>query len=437
MILLHPIPDVSHACPYCQIGLEVRGWYIPGMRNLADLRCERCGRAFYGDLCSGQALYTPLLMEKESGIVHDAYGMQDWLAPWLRKAYENRTSGRLELTIKKDGSAPPKAVFLNCLDRVYGHCLLKLINAEYYLNERRDLGLIIMIPRCLEWMVPDRVAETWIVDLPLSRGTEWNDWLAGELDRRISRLETCWLSVAFSHPHPDDYNIERFTRVRPFPVEEWENRLPRPKITYVWREDNKDRIWYAREKSNNGRKTGLMHSVKDRLFRRIQPAEQQRQQVLKLASSLRANFPGLDFTVAGLGKPGGMSNWITDLRRPYSDEATERIWCENYASSHVVVGVHGSNMLLPSAHAGATVELVPPEKWVNIPEATLFRRSDPRVAVYRYRYYPLNTTPDDLAIAISKLLTAHRFMTLSMPKAVADHFAISHSSHLIEFLRSV
>ena len=59
-----PDPGSDFYCPHDNQQLQVIDWYIPGMRNLADLKCPLCGREYYGDLQAGQALYTPLLLEK-------------------------------------------------------------------------------------------------------------------------------------------------------------------------------------------------------------------------------------------------------------------------------------------------------------------------------------------------------------------------------------
>ena len=281
-------------------------------------------------------------------------------------------------------------------------------------------------------MVPDGVAESWIVDLGLRRGTEWNDWLAAEIHRRIRDLQACWISVAFSHPHPNDYTIERFTGVNIFPIDEWDLRLGRPAITFVWRED---RMWHADEAKRNGRLGHITQRAKSFLSGRTLQSENQTQRVVALATILRQRWKNLDFAVVGFGKRQGLPSWITDLRSSCIDQEIERTWCQVYAESHVAVGVHGSNMLLPSAHAGTVVELVPNDRWTNIPEATLFRVCDPREAAYRYRYYPLSISVDDLASAISHLLTGHRFMTLSMPRIACDHSNISGSSTLLRTLR--
>jgi len=69
MIKLHPIPEEEFHCPHDNKQLHVIGWYIPGMRNLADFRCPDCGREFYGGLQAGKTLYTLIILEKYSGEV--------------------------------------------------------------------------------------------------------------------------------------------------------------------------------------------------------------------------------------------------------------------------------------------------------------------------------------------------------------------------------
>jgi len=150
MIRLHPIPDADHTCPYCQVRLEVRGWYIPGMRNLADLKCPQCGRKFYGDLPVGHGLYYPMLLEPDTGIVHDKHGV-NWFANWLRDSYANRVNSPVKFTVE-DFRPLKRPVLLNCLDRLYGHCILKLLNAQYYLDHHSNIDLIVLVPRFLRWM---------------------------------------------------------------------------------------------------------------------------------------------------------------------------------------------------------------------------------------------------------------------------------------------
>lgn len=87
------------------------------------------------------------------------------------------------------------------------------------------------------------------------------------------------------------------------------------------------------------------------------------------------------------------------------DDDHERRCGERYASSHIVVGVHGSNMLLPTAHAGGLVELIGPERWGNFRQDVLFRETgDRREMFFRYRFLPTSTLPLELARLIILLL---------------------------------
>ena len=361
---LHPLTDADHDCPRCRVRLTVKGWHVPGMRNLAELLCESCGREFYGDLAAGQALYTPMLLEKATGLVHDAHGVE-WFAGWLRDSYARRADEPVPFDVRELRAVTRPVVLLNCLDTLYGHSLLKLLNAQYYLDRRADVDLVVLAPSFLAWMAPDGVAQVWSVGLPLRRGTEWNDWLAREVRRRVEAFGEVSLGHALSHPRPDEFDIERFTRVRPFPLGEWDARLVRPTVTFIWRDD---RPWRASSDLSDEEVATRRERLRRLVTNRSRPRAQQSELVSELAESLRRDLPALDFAVAGLADGFGreaLPEWVRDLRRPALDEVAERGWCERYAASHLVVGVHGSNMLLPSAHAGGVVELIGPERWAT------------------------------------------------------------------------
>ncbi len=417
MIKLHPIPEAEFHCPHDNQQLQVTGWYIPGMRNLADLRCPECGREYYGDLQAGHGLYYPQLLDKSTGVVHDP-AIPKWFASWLHDSFANRSNTPLDFCEEKFRPIK-RPLLLNCLDTLYGHSLLKLLNAQYYIDHRSDLDLIVLVPKILRWMVPEGVAVIWTVDLPIKRGIEWNDWLGAELHRRLESYTECWLSVAYSHPHPKFFSIERFTHVHPFPIEEWYERFEKPTVTFIWREDRhwvSDDIWLPYHQLL--RKSWLNNFL-------------QRRKVVSLATRLHRIFPRLDFAVVGLGRSGGMPGLINDLRTPKIDDVVEKAWCERYASSHVVIGVHGSNMLLPSAHAGATIELIPLDRWGNMIQDLLLPDLKGRETLFRYRIIPLSTSASELGIIVQSLLKHYGFMMLNM-----DNKNLSHDSSIFLSLKN-
>lgn len=398
---LHPATEAEHVCPYCRARLEVKGWHLPGMRNLADMLCGLCGREYYGDLAAGQALYTPMLLEKATGAVHDPHGVE-WFAGWLRDSYARRLDEPVPFDVHESRTVTRPVVLLNCLDTLYGHTLLKLLNAQHYLERHADVDLVVMLPSALAWMAPDGAAQVWSVGLPLRRGTEWNEWLASEVRRRVEAFGRVSLAHALSHPRPDEFDIERFTRVKPFPLDEWDARLVRPSVTFIWRDDRPWRV------PADAPTRATRERLKRLLTTQSRPHREQAEMVSELAEAVRRELPALDFAVAGLAEEVGrveLPEWIGDLRRAALDAAAERAWCERYAASHVVVGVHGSNMLLPSAHAGGVVELIRPERWGNFTQDILFRDAgDCRETFFRYRFIEELTPPLILARLVGMLL---------------------------------
>ena len=66
-------------------------------------------------------------------------------------------------------------------------------------------------------------------------------------------------------------------------------------------------------------------------------------------------------------------------------------------------------MLLPSAHAGMTVDLMPRGRWTNFSEDVLYQEADPRLAAFKYRYVPMTISIKDLAYILSSMFEAKHF----------------------------
>jgi hypothetical protein len=367
-----PLEDfkLEATCPQCAAALEATGWTMPGMRMLARARCTGCGRPYFVDLPAGQGLYSPMILDPATGAVHDRAGVE-WFAEWLGKSWRERTAATPAFTVSRLSPLTRPAVLINCLDTLYGHALLKLLNAQQYLDSG-TVDVILIIQPFLAALVPEGVAETWRVDLPLREGTGWSDGLAADIAAECARIGDLRLAPVHPHPHPTTFAIERFSRVKPFAVDQWQSG-PRKAVTFIWRDD---RIW----------------SPSGRLMARTQASA-----VGALFKALRGHLPDLDAAVAGIGTPGGLPGWIADMRSPRPSQSVERDWLRRYSDSHAVIGVHGSNMLLPSAHAGSVFELLPDSRQGNFLQDIVFNGSDPRNLFFRYRFLPDDTDPVRLA----------------------------------------
>ncbi len=352
MILLHPKPELSAECPGCHTGLNIRNWYMPGMRQLADGECPYCHKVFHVDLPTGHGLLYPAALDIETGEVFSEYG-ETWFSDMLRTSFARRNP-TLPLFSVEEIKKVRHAILLNCVDGCYGHCLTKLFNAQHYLDNYPEHQVVVLIPKILRWLVPDGVAQIWTLDIPLKAANEWNDGVAEKIQRLVVEFETCALAIVVTQPRLEEVSIERFTGVQPFPYDEWMARWNAPVVTFVWREDRPNRCWsdYKKQKWEQ-----IIVRLQKKLGFVQMPVIEQKNRIIELAARLQKIFPALDFAITGFGTTGRFPKWIRDLRVIQITEAVERQWCEQHAASHVVLGVSGSNMILPSAHAGSVIDL--------------------------------------------------------------------------------
>jgi len=391
--LLKPLPSVEYDCPACRCSLIVQTWAIPGMWCVAGLRCPECGEEFYGALREGHGLFAPALIRSSDGsiVMDGGTTWKEFLARELKAGYQRRNSADLTVNVRRSRPVQGKPLIVNCLDYCYGHSLPKLFSLEYYLDRCPEYSLIVIIPRALEWMVPEGVAEIWRVDAGWSKLGGWYDDLDARFKELMARWPEVWLASAPAVVHSLNIDIRRFTGVQPFDVGKL-SLAPGPKLTFIWRDDR-----YP------GRASGPIGDRRHSGLRRLFPGAwlrfsryRHRRFIEKVARALRKKLPDVDFAVVGMGKPGGFSAGIRDLRTDRLDAETERAWCRRYAESQLVAGLHGSNMMLPTAHAGAALTLYSSGYTMLVPFSDTIlnhpQAGHPTMsALLRYRSIPAHT----------------------------------------------
>lgn len=392
LIRLHPVQTVREMCPSCGKRLAVAGWAMPGMRALAKLNCSDCSREFAVDMAVGHGLYYPAMLELSTGALVGPTA-HNWFGTWLSESYAARSSRDVPIRVETLRAIRGEPVILNALDGLYGHALLKLLNAQYHV----DVGdeLIVIVPEWLRWLVPEGASEVWSIPLAPGECRGWYTKIDQRIHERVETLRGCYLSPAFPHPATTAFDIKRFTRVTPFSLDSWDRRPADPVVTYIWRPD---RSWRRSARS-------------------------ELRSITRLCRELRRHLPTADLAVAGVGEPGGLPSFIDDRRVPRAmlTEDVERAWCVRYAKSHVVVGVHGSNMLLPSALAGAVLELLPDDRLGNLAQDVLARGEDPSDVLLRYRFLPSSSPFDAVAgTLVSMVRDYHELRTRALPQ-FADH----------------
>ncbi len=399
LIPIKPPAGLSAQCPECG-GSDVqdKGVVFPGIHVLGDHLCNACGLEFLQDIKLGFAVQHPVALRKKDGKLYNISNAGQWLTTPLVNAYKKQA--RHQPPIERVVERPfRRVVILNCLDFLYGHVLLKLFNARHYLDEHPDLGLVLILPRMFAWLVPKGTAEVWLVDMKLGDAHGWYTGIDAFVQERLSEYDEVYMARGYAHPDQSKIDIGRFTGVEPFQLHEFDSK---PKhITFIARQD---RLWLKSDTADLAFR-GLLRSGLRKRFGHLLVAGQSRR-IRKTMELIRKKFPDVQFTVVGLDEPGGFEGLAEDLRTQRMDVATELAWCRAYAASQVVVGVHGSNMLLPTAFAAGAVEILPRDRYGNIVQDIFVRYTD-RMQLFLYRFVREHAHPAEVADHCIAMLRDH------------------------------
>lgn len=378
MFQIHPRLDYSAHCPLDSTELYIKSVLMPGMRCLADAQCPKCQGEFLVDLPVGQALWLPTILDKKTGEIYDPLDI-GWFSSLLQKSFLNPVEEKLEPIVHKFFDSD-RIVIVNCLDFLYGHSLLKLLNVQRYLDHHPDLGCCVLVPTQLVHLVPEGVAEIWEVPVSIKQGWQWYSSLERWLSNQISARKECFLSPAYSHPHQKYYDLKRFTKELPDISDSIKDKSP--VIVFSYRED---RLWGRNLKC-------------------------QTRNIQKLYEKLSAIFPNLVFVLVGFGDIKRAtfqqkSASIIDLRVDKFSKETDQLWMSYMKAADCSVGVHGSNMLLPSGLSRAVVELVPRSRIGNTVQDFLFDADD-------------NDNRD--ALLFKRMIYGDEFLRSIVPSSVVD-----------------
>ena len=386
---LKPDAPVADPCPACgSWNVKVNGSVFPGIHIMADRHCNDCGLDHLFDHRVGFAVDHPFGIDiRKKRIINEKEGV-GWIHVPLIENYRS-PSGKeihIERIVKQERR---EVVILNTLDFLYGHVLLKLYNALHYIDRHPELGLILIIPKNFEWLVPEGVAEVWSVDQRLGEAHGWSPAIDRFVQQQLPRYDRVFLGRGYAHPEFAGIDIARFTRVRPFPLDQYLNHPPH--ITFVARED---RLWFSTPSAKFNYRALNKFGLKKSFGRRYVKAQDGL--IAATMRAIRKELPTATFSVVGLGDAGGFDPAVVDLRTRKMDKRTELDWCEAYARSQIVIGVHGSNMLLPTAHAAGCIEILPYDRYGNIVQDISVRYHD-RMQLFLYRFVDEFATPRSIA----------------------------------------
>jgi hypothetical protein len=398
MIQLKPLISTEFTCP-CGGKFNSSELLWQGLHVCEKGKCNSCGREILRSLPVNQSAIQPYIYFPGTGLITDIDGnkvSENWFSAKLR-SIAFPVEEPVEMQVEIRGSYD-KVIILNTLDYVYGHSLLFMMNLQRIISSAGELGVIVILQPMLRWLLPEKgVAEIWTVNLPFKKLNNYYSDLSTKINSQLIRFSEVYLSSGHVIPTNVNIEIEAFTGIRPYDFS-----LPpaNPRITFVWREDP-DRLWVRNIFLLKGfKKLGIKILLKPVQYIRV----------VSILRLLRKKLNGrFTFTVAGLGRFGKMPSFIDDNRIDRFSEESEKRLCQIYSESVIVIGVHGSSMILPSAHAGMVLSLMPSKRWGNFAEDILFNETDVRLASFQRRAVPLNLCIYDLRDILYDMIAGREY----------------------------
>lgn len=361
---LKPYKSPPSKCPKCSH--ENAGFtkhIFTGVHILGEGTCDICGTNYFHNWPIGHGLEFPISFTN-NGLARYPPKAYHWMARPLIRAVKKGL--KVTVTVRRDVRKRIKqALLLNCLDPCYGHVIWKLFNTYHHQRVSSPQGVVVLIPESCAWMVPDHVAEIWAVDVPLRDINFQIDSLDLFVQEVSDNYDTLQMLPVFTHIDHQEIEFYQYFRTEPFQISEFS--IKRLCVTFIWRED---RFWLRTRLEEWLSFAATKFSI-DWLGRWF--LYRQLRAMVRVANQVKLELPAAIFKITGLGTWGTFPEYFEDLRQLNMTEDSEKKWCQAFAQSHLVVGVHGSNMMIPTALSAGFIELLPTHKIPFISEDILMK----------------------------------------------------------------
>ncbi|MBD3627492.1 hypothetical protein [Cyclobacterium sp.] len=386
MIDIYPnAQSLSAICPRCSSTSEGSGKvYFQGTHVLAEHRCNDCGFDYYASLPIGHAALYPVTFSQDGKYAQYNLEKGTWMALPLIKSLQEKPEREAEINLFQVQKGR-ELLLVNCLDSCFGHVFTKIWNVYLLKKKFPTNTLAVLLPARCSWLINDEMVEIWAVDLPLQEIDKGVKHLDSWVKEQFKRFDRVTLSVVPVHVDQEQLNFGKILQAKPFDLADF-GRLP-VQLTFIWRND---RFWL------NSRLLDLLHKASIKfgglsLLRGLF-CYQQARLMGRLFQKIRKVLPDANFIVTGLGKQGRLGSGLQDRRVEQIDLSVEREWNEIYRQSHLVIGVHGSHMLIPTALSAGFIEILPRHKLPHITE-DIGRHQPGRLAHFLGRFVDEFSSP--------------------------------------------
>lgn len=336
-------------CVYCGNKLVLEKYFFYGWRYLYECRCTKCQANFLVDMPIFSGIPYPAIYDKDKKKVVNS--VADWWKDPLENINLNMVNDNiisyLSISIKRK-----KIIVFNLLDFVFGHCFMRLERLTYYIdNEKyKEYDFLVIIPSQLRFLIKNFENKISLIETNTSFSKYKYFYTC--IDREIKNSIQSYCDVyceMLKYPQQEFLGLTKLN----LPIRKWVNEID--KIVIVYRKD---------------RTVGVTSRSQYIFYKKL---------ILMLGS--------LDIKIILIGdKDKYWFSNVCDLRVEKMEQNTDDIWNEACSGS-ITIGVHGSNMLIPSICSSYNIEFVNTDKLYNFGQATAFLENlNHQETIQKYRY---------------------------------------------------
>jgi hypothetical protein len=392
LIQIKPEIDIGYTqeCLHCGSPLSLTDFTITGWRNLVKGECASCGNSYLFDMPIFHGIYYPTFIDIRSSEFIDKYNVS-WWSERLFRGYLTQNNDNINIKIiTKEKNTSKKLLIVNCIDFIYGHSLPKLLSVGYHIKHHSDYKVVVIIQPPFVHLMPDGVSEVWVVDLPFKKAINYYTSIDKFIKLYIRDYDKVYLSTEMNR----EYDLRDFKLKSSEPAK-------LTKVCYVYRED---RLW------------GL-----NRYF--------QYRNIKNLFNYVHKNYPDISLYIIGDLDKFKFKN-VRDYRTERITTDIELEWLE-ILDNALSIGVHGSNMMVPSARSKFVIELVPKYRYGNAIQATLIDESlKGEELLYKHRFIFGNNRLTNINKAVKNLV-----LTVIRLDAIYDDMCLRYKHQSIPKLK--
>jgi hypothetical protein len=399
LLKIHPLGESRIYNPITGSSCLLEDWVIAGDHTMGQISNSE-GAPLLVPLPYHQGIISSFVFSKNK---QTATPSDYWNSIKFSNHYKNPTQE--DALIRKSGPAKLDAskgtIVLNCLTPYFGDAVSLLFRCQLVRDKYPSHNLVVIVPKNIEFLVPDFICQVWVFKLSLGKAGDWNLSMAETIKTWVHDLGThVYIPLIFEPVGLDANSVTNFTKHAPFPIDYWDKRLEEcAHVTFVARTD---RMW-----SPELPRTPLHPRILQILSyeRTIKHVESYIQNIrfIKLAKILKKRFKKINIRIIGQGKPIS-SKYFDDLRREKFDRSYEMEMIKICAESHTVVGTHGSHMILPTALAGSSIHIHNDSFEFHDLLDCVVTEQNPRLAIIRHQRHLNSSSSNFIANKVTKLL---------------------------------